>query len=78
MNKIDILKEKLERGADFGAAMDKIKTEALRNSGNPAHGDKDRLIYRRLYEILAANPFSSFKVTGKSLNLLMELSKVIE
>ena len=65
MNKIDRLKEKIESGADFGEAMERMKSEALANSGNPLHSDKDRLIYKKLHDILALNPYKSFKVTGK-------------
>lgn len=65
MNKIDRLKEKIESGADFGEAMERMKIEAQVNSCNPLHGDKDRLIYRKLYEILAQTPYKSFRVTGK-------------
>lgn len=65
MNKIDILKEKIERGADFAAALEKIKEEALYHaSAQSTHSDYDRQIYRRLFEILEDNPYQSFKVTG--------------
>lgn len=65
MNKIDILKEKIERGADFGAAMDKIREEALSNSTNLNHSAHDRKIYRHLYEVLTENPYDQFNTTGK-------------
>ena len=65
MNKIDILKEKIERGADFGAAMDAIREEAYLNSTKSTHSDHDRKIYRSLYDILAENPYDLFCTTGK-------------
>lgn len=65
MNKIDILKEKIERGADFGAALEKIKMEAFMNANNPGeYSDYDRLIYGRLYEIFEAHPYETFTITG--------------
>lgn len=65
MNKIDILKEKIERGADFSAALERMKEEALFHaSAQSMHSDYDRHIYRKLHEILTDNPYKSFKVTG--------------
>ena len=66
MNKIDILKEKIERGANFAEALEKIKAEALFNaSSQSGHSDHDRQIYRRLHEILCENPYETFPVTGR-------------
>lgn len=65
MNKIDILKEKIERGANFAAALEKMKQEASNHcSAESMHSDYDRQIYRKLLEILEDNPYQSFKVTG--------------
>lgn len=65
MNKIDILKEKIERGANFAEALEKIKAEALFNASNQStHSDHDRQIYRKLYEILCEHPYEEFSVTG--------------
>ncbi|XP_067933714.1 G protein alpha o subunit-like [Watersipora subatra] len=62
LNKIDILKEKIRRGADFGAAMDKIREEAYLNATKPSHTAHDRKIYRSLYDILAENPYQNFHI----------------
>lgn len=70
LNKIDILKEKIRRGADFGAAMDKIREEAYLNATKPSHTAHDRKIYRSLYDILAENPYQNFHINGKKNCLL--------
>lgn len=84
MNKIDVLKKKIENGADFGAAIKKIRQEALENaeafstspSGTP-FSHHDRPIYKTIADILTENPFDeTFKVTGKLVSITSTINSM--
>jgi len=70
MNKIDILKDKIEKGADFGAAMDNIREQALEFSKDEAkYGKYERGIYTQIYNTLASQPYSKYEPTGTQARL---------
>lgn len=66
MNKIDIFREKIEQGSNFGASLDKMMEQALSLSKDPAiSSDFERGIYQKIYTILSENPFTTYNPTGK-------------
>lgn len=67
MNKIDILKQKIEGGSDFSAAIEKVKEQAaaLSKANSELQSEFERGIYREIYDIMAANPYDSFLPSGE-------------
>lgn len=66
MNKIDILKEKIEKGGDFAAAIDRLKEQAASLLQDPSLASNfERGIYAQIYNIVSTNPYSTFTPTGK-------------
>lgn len=66
MNKIDILREKIEKGGDFAAAIDTIRKQSgeLATSAN-VKSDFERGLYSHIHSILTQNPYSIFNPTGE-------------
>lgn len=68
MNKIDILKEKIENGGDFLASIDRMRIQAGELAQDPTlSSDFERGIYLQIHNILATNSFSTYTPTGKYL-----------
>lgn len=75
MNKIDILKQKIERGANFSAALERVKEQAQTlSSESNACSDFERGIYREIFDILSTNPYNTYVPSGKCLHFGSTLS----
>ena len=65
MNKIDKLREKVEKGDDFSAAIDRVRKQAAELSQSAdVKSDFERGLYSHIHQILVENPYSTFIPTG--------------
>lgn len=65
MNKIDILREKIEKGGDFAAAVSRVRDQADELARCPSvKSDFERGLYSQIHHILTVNPYSTFTPTG--------------
>lgn len=66
MNKIDLLKEKIESGGNFAASLDSMMEQAESLSRDPSlSSDFERGIYQQIHTILSTHSFSTYTPTGK-------------
>lgn len=66
MNKIDLLKEKIENGGDFLASMEAMREQAQSLAFDPTiPSDFERGIYQQIYNILTTHQYSTYVPTGK-------------
>lgn len=66
MNKIDILKQKIESGCDFASAIEKVRVQAgMLSTDSQSYSEFERGIYSDIYDILNSNPYPKFLPTGK-------------
>ncbi|XP_067930081.1 guanine nucleotide-binding protein G(o) subunit alpha-like [Watersipora subatra] len=73
MNKIDIFREKIEQGSNFGASLDKMMEQALSLSKDPTiSSDFERGIYQKIYTILSENPFTTYNPTENERKHVLE------